>query len=202
VTLPSPPETDEKGNARTFSIASAPHESTVMIATRLRDSAFKRSLQRLSPGSGVRLELPGGDLTLEPDARRPIVILAGGIGITPFRSILLDVTERKLPHRIRLLFSNRRPEDAPFLEELDGLTRRNPNFTMVATMTQPEKSRRRWSGETGKIDRDKIARLCPDFAESTCYVAGPPELVRGLRATAAETGIPSERLRTEEFDGY
>src|ERR1700716_2120084 len=85
MTLLNPAETDAEGNTRSFSIASGPHEDTLMIATRLRDTAFKRVLKTMSIGGAVTIEGPSGDLTLPDDSARPIVFLAGGIGITPFR---------------------------------------------------------------------------------------------------------------------
>jgi ferredoxin-NADP reductase len=88
VTLLDPPETDAEGNSRAFSIASAPSESHLMVATRMRDSAFKRVLGTLPIGAEVQIEGPFGNLILHNNAARAGVLLAGGIGITPFRSIL------------------------------------------------------------------------------------------------------------------
>jgi len=90
LTLPQPSETDAAGYTRAFSIASAPQESTLMVATRLRDTAFKRELQRMPLGSTVRMEGPFGKLVLHADQTRPAVFLAGGIGITPFRSMVVQ----------------------------------------------------------------------------------------------------------------
>src|ERR1017187_10087709 len=84
----NPSETDAEGDSRTFSIASAPHEETLMVATRMRDTAFKRVLDTMRPGSSVKIEGPSGSLLLH-NAKRTAVFLAGGIGITPFRSIVL-----------------------------------------------------------------------------------------------------------------
>ena len=92
----------------------------------------------------VKIEGPFGDLRLHNNAKRAAVFLAGGIGVTPFRSILLDSTNRKLPHHIFLFFSNRRPEDAAFLDELQALEKRNANYKFIGTMTSMEKSQRPW----------------------------------------------------------
>ena len=117
MSLLDPSDTDAEGNTRTFSMASAPHEETLMVATRMRDTAFKRALKTMPLGSAVKLEGPSGDLTLHHNVRRTAVFLAGGIGITPFRSIVFQAAKEKLPHRIFLFYSNRRPEDAPFLDD-------------------------------------------------------------------------------------
>ena len=88
ITLLDPAETDTEGNTRGFSIASAPQEETLMVATRMRDTAFKRVLKTMPLGTAAKIEGPFGNLTLHNNATRPAVLLAGGIGITPFRSIL------------------------------------------------------------------------------------------------------------------
>src|SRR5580700_11947518 len=95
ITLLDPTETDAEGNTRTFSIASAPHEETLMVATRIRDTAFKRVLQSMPLGSAVKIEGPSGNLTLHNNATRAAAFLAGGIGITPFRSILFRAAKEK-----------------------------------------------------------------------------------------------------------
>lgn len=114
MTLLKPAETDPEGNTRGFSIASAPFEDSLMIATRMRDTAFKRVLKVLPLGAEVKIEGPFGDLRLLNNAARPAVVLSGGIGITPFWSILMQVAKEKRPRRIVFFYANRRPEDAPF----------------------------------------------------------------------------------------
>ncbi|HUQ75358.1 MAG TPA: FAD-dependent oxidoreductase, partial [Burkholderiales bacterium] len=106
---------------RSFSIASAPHEPELMIATRMRESAFKARLRALQAGDEVTVDGPNGAMVLHPDATRPALMLAAGIGITPFLSMLRDARHRRLAHRFMLLYCNRRPETAAFLEELQAL---------------------------------------------------------------------------------
>src|SRR6202051_1668134 len=149
MTLLDPSETDPEGNVRSFSIASAPHEDTLMVATRMRDTAFKRVLRTIPLGTAVKIEGPSGDLTLQNNAARTVVLLAGGIGITPFRSMVCLAAEERLRPHIFLFYSNRRPEDAPFLAELESLERNNPKYKLIASMTEMEKSNRPWNGETG-----------------------------------------------------
>jgi ferredoxin-NADP reductase len=158
ITLINPPETDAEGNTRGFSITSAPHEPAIMVTTRLRNTAFKRVLKSIPLDSQVKIEGPFGNLTLHSDVSRPAVFLAGGIGITPFRSILLHAAKEKLSHRIFLFYSNRRPEDAPFLEELETLQQHNTNYRLIATMTEMEKSHRTWKGEVGLINYQMLDR--------------------------------------------
>ncbi len=118
VILVDTPSADAQSTRHTFSIVTAPYQGEVVVATRMRDSAYKRAIKSLAIGSLVRLEGPSGSLTLHGDRTRPAVFIAGGIGITPFMSILRQAANDQLGQRILLLYSNRRPEDAAFLGEL------------------------------------------------------------------------------------
>jgi len=202
MTLLDPSETDAEGNTRTFSIASGPHEPTLMVATRMRDTAFKRVLNTMPLGSAVKIEGPSGDLTLHNNVKRTAVLLAGGIGITPFRSIVFRAAKEKLAHRIFLFYSNRRPEDAPFLDEVGALEKENPNYKLVASMTEMAKSHRAWNGETGLIDKEMLSRYLEDAGSPIYYIAGPPEMVTGLHAMLNDAGVDDDDIRAEEFSGY
>jgi ferredoxin-NADP reductase len=140
VVLPNPPHTDAEGNRRVFSIASPPQDTTrLLMATRMTGTALKRSLAEVPLGTPVDLSGPAGDFVLHEDASHPAVFIAGGIGITPFRSMLHDAVSRHLPHRITLIYSNRTPEGAAFPEGFARLAQTHANLTYIPTMTQPER---------------------------------------------------------------
>jgi len=200
--LLNPSETDTEGNTRGFSVASAPYEDTIMVTTRLRDTAFKRVLKTMPLGTEVKIEGPFGDLRLHNSAKRAAVFLAGGIGVTPFRSILLDAANRKLPHHIFLFFSNHRPEDAPFLDELQSLGKQNANYKFIGTMTSMDKSKLPWQGERGIINKEMLDRHLQNAASPIYYIAGPPGMVKGLHSMLQGAGIDDDDIRTEEFTGY
>lgn len=204
LTLVNPPETDAEGNTRAFSLVPAPFESTLAVTTRLRDTAFKRVLRDLPVGSPLQFDGPFGDFTLHEKAARPAVILAGGIGITPFHSIIVDAAHRALPHRIVLIYSNRRPEDAPFVAELAALAAQHPTFTFVPTMTDMDKSSQPWEGERGQITADLVKKYFPRDSESEpiYYLAGPPGMVKAMRELLNGMGMSNDDIRTEEFTGY
>jgi len=196
------PETDDEGNARNFSIASAPHEPQLMIATRTRDTAFKRVLRSLAPGSEIEIKGPYGKMTLHEDSSRPAVILTGGIGITPFRSIVYGATQSGLAHRLNLFYSNRRPEDAAFLDQFSRLTKINSNLLFVPTMTSTEVSADLWQGERGHIDADMVKRYVENLGSAVFYVAGPAGLVSAMRQILRDAEIKEDDIRAEEFSGY
>lgn len=202
VKLTNPPETDDEGNARAFSIASAPHEPDIMFATRMRDTAMKRCLKTCPLGTVVEVDGPWGDLKLHSRAQRPAVFLAGGIGITPFRSMALDAAKNKLPHKIYLFYSNRRPEDAAFLDDLMRAEKENPSFKLIATMTEMDKSKREWKGKRGFVDKAMLAEAIPDLNEPIYYIAGPAGMLNAMRKMLLEAGVNEDDIRAEEFAGY
>jgi ferredoxin-NADP reductase len=202
VTLLNPRETDAEGNTRGFSIASAPHENFLMVATRLRDTAFKRQLLLLPLETEVKIEGPGGSLALYNNIVRAAVFLVGGIGITPLRNILLQAAHDQLSQWIFLFFSNHRPEDAPFLEELTDMQKANPNYTLIATMTDVAKSTRSWNGETGEINQALLTKHLSEAKSPIYYVVGPPGMVTGVHEMLNKTGINDDDIRCEGFSGY
>jgi ferredoxin-NADP reductase len=141
-------------------------------------------------------------MTLHKKTARPGVILAGGIGVTPFRSMLVQATQTNTDHHLILFYSNRRPEDAAFLPELRELAKRHPNFTLVATMTNLEKAKVSWTGETGYINKEMLAKYVKDLTEPVYYTAGPPVLVAGMRKLLVEAGADEDDIRSEDFSGY
>ena len=202
VTLVDPPENDAQGPSRTFTIASAPHEPDLMIATRMRDTAFKRVLKSAPPGLKVKIDGPSGVMVLHEDTKRPAAFLAGGIGVTPFLAMARHAAKQRLPHRIFLFYSNRRPEDAAFLEELRRLEQGNPNYRLIATMAEADKSSQPWKGETGFIRRDMLERHLPDLLSPVYYFAGPPGMTMAMQSMLAGFGIDENDMRSEEFYGY
>ena len=172
-----------------------------MIITKLRDTSFKRILRTMPPGTEVRIEGPFGNRRLHSSVRHTAVFLAENIGITPFRSILLDAAYRKLPQQIVLFFSNRRPEDAPFLNELQAMEKRNSNYRFVETMTEMERSSLPWEGERGYIDKAMLGRHLRSTSLPIYYIAGPPVTVNALHNTLRESHVEDDCIRVEEFAG-
>jgi len=200
VTLLDPPYEDEKGPRRHISVVTSPTERGVLgLCTRLRDSAFKRSLQELPVGAEVEVEPPKGRFVLPEDTSRPYVFVAGGIGITVFRSMLRYIADETLPYRVTLVYSNRTVAETAFLDELRELERRLPDFRLVLTMTHDPG----WDGESRRIDaaflRDHLGAL---LDEATVLVAGPPGMVAGMQEALAAAGVPENRVVADKYSGY
>ena len=193
---------DGKDAGHAFSLVSTPDDPELAIATRLRDSAYKRALRSLRPGAPVRIDGPFGSLTLHRDRSRPALLVAGGIGITPFRSMLRDAAAQRSPQRLVLVYSNRRPEDAAFLDELVALPARLPGFRLVATMTGMEHSSRPWDGPRAKVDAALLREAIARRTGAVAYVAGPPSMVAAMREALVAAGVDEDDVRSEEFFGY
>ncbi len=206
MTLINPPETDNEGDSRFMTLANTPQEINLVFAMRMRDTAFKRVLGRMRIGEKVLiqilLDVPHGAFALHDDSSKPAVMLAGGIGIIPAYSMIKDATERKLPHKIVLFYSNRRPEDAPFLDELEQLSKQNLNFKLIATMTEPEKSTKSWQGEVGRIDSEMLTKYVHDLQTPVYYIAGLPEMTSSMQKLLKEIGIKESDIHAEEFSGF
>jgi ferredoxin-NADP reductase len=200
VTLLDPPYDDERGARRHFSVVTSPNErGRLGFCTRLRESAFKRSLAELPVGAEAEVEQPKGSFLLPEATNQPYVFLAGGIGITVFRSMLRYIAEEDLPHRVTLIYSNRDRESTPFLEELSELEQARANFDLVLTMTDDAA----WNGETRRIGpellRDQLSGDLPSYAY---LVAGPPAMVDSVVATLHAVEVPDERVVPDRFSGY
>jgi ferredoxin-NADP reductase len=200
--LPAPAGDGPDDARHAFSIVSAPFQDEVVIATRMRASPFKRALGALPDGARLALDGPFGDMTLDPGDPRPAVLVAGGIGITPFMSMLRQAAHDRLPRSLTLVYSNRRPEDAAFLDELGQLQQRNPDFRMIATMTRMRESQRAWGGERGAVDDALLRQACADLSQPVFYVAGPSPMVEGMCQTLELAGVRNDAIRSEAFYGY
>ena len=200
VTLLDPPYDDEKGPRRHISVVTSPNERGVLgLCTRLRDSAFKRSLAELQVGDEVEVEEPKGEWALPEETDLPYVFVAGGIGITVFRSMLLYITEERLPYRVTLVYSNRDRESTAFLDELLELERAHENVRLVLTMTDDDG----WEGESRRIGPELLRdHLDGDLAGYRYLLAGPPAMVDTVTEQIRGAGVPESQLRPERFSGY
>lgn len=200
--IPNPPYRDKKGPRRPLTLASAPSDDHLEFAWRTSDSAFKTILAEAPLGGSYEVVGPIGAFSLHEDSSIPAVFVAGGIGITPFRSILREVAARGLDHRITLIYSNRCPEEAAYLDELSGLAGRLPNLRLVLTMTRAEDSVRGWDGLRHRIDLDFLREQVGDLTAPIFYVAGPSRIIAAVSQALTEAGADLARLKKDEFTGY
>lgn len=202
LTLLGPQPGSANGLTHTFSIASSPFAEELVVTTRMRDTTFKRALSTLPIGSEVRIGGPMGSFTLHHNTARPAILLAGGIGIAPFLSILSFAAAERLRHHIVLFYANRHFEDAPFMDALWKLVEANPSFRFVPTFTRTPPNYRGWKGETGYIGTEMLSTYVDNLRGPIYYLAGPPTMVAAACRTLGDAGVDQDDVRTEEFAGY
>ena len=197
--LMNPPYRDEKGNRRYFSIVNSPNEKDVLaMTTRLSDSAFKRSLKEMPVGTTVEIDHIAGLFTLPKERVTPLVFIAGGIGITPFISMLRYIEEEKLDYKVTVFYSNREKSSTAFYDELQELAKKMKNIKVVFIMTNDPD----WQGERRMIDVKFIKDYFPEPDRNIYMVAGPPPMVKGVAATLKAARVDEENIITENFAGY
>lgn len=193
---------DPRGATRPFTISSSPTETGFLaVTTTTRPSPFKQRLASLAPGDTVQLEGPEGAFMLEPG--RPALFIAGGVGVTPFRSMLRFATDTRLEKPLVLVCSSKTPEDIVFRKELDELASRNHAIRILHTITRPAESRERWTGPTGHATVELFREALRGVRHPLVYFAGPPGLIQADRATLlGGIHLSDGDLRVDEFEGY
>jgi len=192
---------DDKGLRRPLSIASSPLEKELIFATKLSDSAMKRTMAEMAPGTSVALGQPMGTMVLPKETVTPLVFLAGGIGITPFRSICLYAAGARTDHVITLFYSSRTPEETPFLFDLQAAAEQYSRVSVVITMTRAPEDPKKWSGLRGRLTADTIKARCPVWEKASYCIAGPPAMADAMKETLNALNIPADRVRIELFAG-
>ncbi|OGH14792.1 MAG: hypothetical protein A2860_02620 [Candidatus Levybacteria bacterium RIFCSPHIGHO2_01_FULL_37_33] len=182
---------DNRGATRYFTISSSPFEKNVMITTRIDkpgSSTFKKSLTEMKIGETIQASGPDGDFIIS-DPNRNYVFIAGGIGITPFRSILLDLYHRKLPINVQLMYANR-DKNIVFKDELESLISKNPNFKIQYFINPTH------------IDEKAFLTFNSQLSTLNFYISGPSPFVRSIRDLLKEQGALSENIKLDFFPGY
>ncbi|MGO9417198.1 MAG: FAD-dependent oxidoreductase [Syntrophobacteraceae bacterium] len=192
---------DERGNSRHFTISSSPTEKgIVMFTTRIRGSGFKETLRKAPIGYELSCEAPEGEFILrQGDISLRHVFIAGGIGITPYRSILRYSVDTNEPLNVLLLYFNRLSGDIIFRLQLESLSRQMPTFSLVNVLTEHEEG---WKGEQGELGEVILRKLVPDPEGLSFWISGPPGMVGACRELLEQTGVKQQNIRTDRFMGY
>lgn len=195
-----PTETDAEGDSRTFSFITIPSDPEIGFATRMRDTAFKRILKSAEPGLEIMIKNPRGSLVLPADTKRPLVFLAGGIGITPLSSMVRQAAYTKSDQKITLLYANRTIAQTAFFDMLKALAQENPNFTFIPVMTQEDPAK--WSGETGHINFEMVKKYVPNTDDTLFYTSGPTEMVTAMIQMLTDAGVDPIFIKSEDYGEY
>lgn len=199
---------DNRCNKRSFSISSSPTEDHLMLTTRMGESALKKAIINLSAGTKVQIIGPLGRFTIEEKSVKPIIFLTGGVGITPVRSIIKYlIDKRSLNHlppliSITLLYSNKAPQEIIYRQELEQWQKNYSNFKLVNTITAPEASQETWTGRRGRISAELIQEFVPDTNSVRFYLCGLIDMVKAMQELLLSLTVPQENIHTEQFAGY
>ena len=207
---------DPKGPIRHFTISSSPTENFIMFSTRIRDSPYKKRLSTLERGAKVKVRGPEGKFVLHEDYSKPAVFLSGGIGVTPFRTMIKYATDKQLPVKIIMFDSNRNQDNILFKKEFDDWASINKNLKIIYTISEKDQHDQSssssfsrasyWKGEYGRIDKAMILKHIEDnniLNNSIFYICGPPGMLKAMQILLQEElEIPKERIKIEEFTGY
>lgn len=193
---------DDRGTTRYFTIASSPHvKDVVMFAIRIFDSSFKRALYDLKSGDMVQFFGPMGWFLLPKHEKMEKVFLAGGIGVTPFHSLLHFLEDQEVNQQITLFVSFKTKEEIVFYEELQRIAKKNKKIRVIYTLTQ-EDGGIDWVGEKGRISHEMFKKHNIDVQKPMFYIVGSPNMVAGMRGLLVELGIDEEKIEVEDFTGY
>lgn len=203
---------DPNDSTRHFTISSSPAENFIMLSTKIRDSPYKQRLSNLEEGDKIDVSAPEGEFILPTDYSKPLIFLSGGIGVTPFRSMLNYATEKQLPLKIIMFDSNKNQQNILFKKEFDDWTALNENMKIVYTLSDDKSegnnnfgTEEEWNGEKGRIDKKMILKHVDTntLNDAIFYICGPPDMLKSMQSLLEkELEIPKDRIKIEEFTGY
>lgn len=196
------PKTDSRGNRRYFTIASSPTEKNLLLGIRFyqNSSSFKKSLLNLNPNDKIVGAQIAGDFTLPKNKNAKLVFIAGGIGVTPFRSMLKYLVDKNEKRSIVMFYVNKRAEELAYVDVFNQ-AQRQLGIKMVYTLTDKAAVPANWQGKVGRIDAAMIQQEVPDFRERTFYLSGPHAMVVAYEQVLRGMGIPQQQIKKDFFPG-
>lgn len=194
---------DSRGNRRYFTIASSPSEDTIKIGVKFypNSSGFKKKLLSLPRGDKILAGNLSGDFTMPKDENKKLVFIAGGIGITPFRSMIKYLLDKNEKRNIVIFYSNKKEEDIVYKDILDqGLE--ELGIKTIYNLTEIENVSKSWKGKIGRLDSQMITKEVPDYKERVFYLSGPHAMVKGFEDVLNTIGISKDKVKKDFFPGY
>lgn len=187
-----------------FTISSSPTETArqgyLEFTKRITSSDYSQALDRMKPGDWGRLRGAEGQFTLPP-RKHKLAFLSGGIGITPLRSMMRYVVDRKLKRDVVLIYGNKSCDDIAFRNELDDMAARHESIRVEHVLSGPD-SPPGWKGRKGYITKELVRELVPDYFERTFYVSGPLGMVKSLEEQLGGMGLQEDQVKHDYFPGY
>lgn len=194
---------DTRGTRRYFTIASSPTEETLKLGVRFyqNGSSFKRALKNLDIKTSIMAGNLSGDFVLPKDPSKKLVFIAGGIGITPFRSMIKYLIDIKQKRNIVLFFANKSADEIIYKDVFDQ-AQKELGIKTIYTLTDETKVPKNWKGSTGRINSKMINKEVPDFKERIFYLSGPHSMVVAYEEILKTMKILSKQIKKDFFPGY
>jgi ferredoxin-NADP reductase len=193
---------DSRGNRRYFSISSSPTENEITMTVKFYDkaSSYKTELFNLQSSKQLVAAQVAGDFTLPTNLKIPLVFIAGGVGIAPFRSMIQYIIDKNLQVDIILIFTNKTKTDIIFS---DVFSRAQENgVKTIYNLTDVQNVPADWQGSTGYITAEKIKALIPDYLKRFYYLSGPQLMVQNFEGELSKAGVAKKQIKTDFFPGY
>ena len=195
---------DSRGNRRYFTIASAPTEEDVRIGVKFypEPSSFKNRLASMNPGATIVVSQRAGDFVMPNNNQQKLVFIAGGIGVTPFRSMIQNLLDKNEKRPITLLYSCKTVADIAYKEIFDKAVGELGIKTVYVIAEPDQASNNHLEMRHGLIDKTMIIEEIPDFKERMFYISGPHAMVAAFKKTLKGVGIKRSRIKIDFFPGY
>ena len=189
----------DKELIHTFSLSSSPTDRNFIEFTKkLTASEYSTNLRSMMPGDWAHIDGPYGKFTFEGEYEK-ILFLAGGIGITPFFSIIKYCSDIRLPTSMVLFHGCRNENEIAFKKELENMQLKNHNLKLIYVLNEPSPA---WKGKVGFVTARLIGQEVPDFRNRIFYACGPPPMVVAMQKVVSELGLPLTQLKLESFAGH
>lgn len=185
---------------RSYSISSSPNRRDYVDLTVRREprgAVSRHMVDLLRMGNQIEASGPVGRFTFTGAEADSVVLISGGVGITPMMSVTRYLTEQEWPGEIFFIYTCHTPADFIFAKEATALQLLNPNLHLAVTVSKPEGTD--WTGRRGRISKEWLVQTVPELASRRIHLCGPPSMMEATRTILAELGVASERLKTEAF---
>jgi glycine betaine catabolism B len=193
---------DARGNRRYFTLASAPTEKTLRLGVKFyqESSTFKQAMLKMNVGDEIVASQLSGDFTLPENPLQKCVFIAGGVGVTPFRSMIKYLLDTHRPRPITLFYANKTADDILYKDVFDR-ARHELGIQTIYAVTDPRELPANWTGVTGRITSQLIKSKLPDYRRCIFYISGPRSMVDSFKETLQQMHVRSSNIRTDFFSG-
>jgi ferredoxin-NADP reductase len=197
------PDTDDRGNRRYFTLASGPQENNIRMGVKFyaKSSSYKKALLTMNQGDEIIAAQVAGDFVLPSDRRQKCVFIAGGVGVTPFRSMIRYLLDNHQKRPITLFYANKTVSEIIYKDIFDR-AEQELGIRTIYTLSDSATVPAGWRGNIGRIDAQLIQRVVPDYQQCLFYISGPNNMVESFRTILKQMKVPAMQIKTDYFPGF